>query len=188
VTDIAPIPPPDDSALPPRYAPARALPPYRHVPGLSPHPTMDPAGHSYGHPEPQLEASPPEAWRSNEEYLFGVDLFNRRYYWEAHEAWESVWHTCDKARTQGLFLQGLIQLSAALLRWHMGSEAGTRKLHTAALEKLLVACRESPESYMGVPLALWLDEVEACFARLPPAAEAGQGPHPELPVIRLQAS
>ena len=181
-----PIPPPDETALPPRYAPARPLPPYRFVPGFHPHPSADPAGHSWGHPEPQVEALPPAAWARNEEYLFGVDLFNRRYYWEAHEAWEAVWHTCDKARAQGLFLQGLIQLSAALLRWHMGSEAGARKLYGAALQKLEVARRESPVSYMGLPLATWLAEVERCFAQLPPAAEAGAAPQPQLPVIRLR--
>ena len=183
-----PIPLPDESQLPPRYAPARPLPPYRYVPGLYPHPSADPAGHSYGHPEPAVGPLPPEAWARNEQYLFGVDLFNRRYYWEAHEAWELVWHTCDKARTQGLFLQGLIQLAAALLRWHMGSDAGTRKLHAAAMEKLAVARRASPQDYMGVPLQRWLEEVEACFAGLPPASEAGTEPHPTLPVLRLRTA
>jgi hypothetical protein len=181
-----PIPPPDEASLPPRYAPERPLPPYRYVPGLLPHPSADPAGHSFGHPEPDLEALPPEAWARSVEYRYGVDLFNRRYYWEAHEAWERVWHTCDKARTQGLFVQGLIQLAAALLKWHMGSEGGWRKLRRFAFEKLAPARREAPAGYMGVALGPWLDEVEAVLAALPPAAVERRGPHPELPVIRLQ--
>jgi hypothetical protein len=162
------------------------LPAYRYVPGWWPHPTADPRGHSYGHPEPDLAPRPPADWARNDEYLFGVDLFNRRYYWEAHEAWERVWHTCDKARTQGLFLQGLIQLSAALLKWHLGSEAGTRKLERLAFEKLARARREAPHGYMGVPLEGWLAEVEACFAALPHAGAERPDAHPELPVLRLQ--
>lgn len=158
--------PPDEAQMPPRYAPHRRLPPYRYVPGRTPHPTAHEAGHSYGHPEPVAMFMPPTAWRENEEYLFGVDLFNRRYYWEAHEAWEAVWHTCDKSATHGLFIQGLIQISAALLRWHMGTERGARKLHREGRAKLEHAVRESPDQYMGIPLAAWAQEVDQTFSVL----------------------
>lgn len=178
-----PILEPDETSLPPRYAPERPLPPYRYVPGFHPHPTVDPDGHSYGIDEPDLEFLPPEAWRNNHEYLFGVDLFNRRYYWEAHEAWELVWHTCDKARTQGLFVQGLIQLAAGLLKWHMGSEAGARKLYENAMAKLEPAWREFPAGYMGIAVSEFLHDVEACFA---PLLAAPESESLRLPVILLQ--
>ena len=112
--DRSPIPEPDESTLPPRYCPQRALPAYRFVPGLDPHPVIDPAGHSYGKPESSQRPLPPGEWPRNEEYLYGVDLFNRRYYWEAHEAWESAWRACDRDSAQGQFLQGLILIAAAL--------------------------------------------------------------------------
>lgn len=174
---------PEEAHLPRRYAPGRALPPYRYVPGRGPHPTADPAGHSFGHDEPVAGSSPPEQWRDNEAYLFAVDLFNRRFYWEAHEAWEAVWHTCDKRGTQGLFVQGLIQIAAALLRWHMGTERGARKLYAEGRAKLEPARREFPKSYMGLPVATWLDELEAIFAELFEWPEDT----PPLPVIRLLA-
>ncbi|TGQ49534.1 DUF309 domain-containing protein, partial [Mesorhizobium sp. M1C.F.Ca.ET.210.01.1.1] len=25
-------------------------------------------------------------------FRWGIDLFNHGYYWEAHEAWEPLWH------------------------------------------------------------------------------------------------
>ena len=176
--------PPDEAELPPRYAPQRTLPPYRYVPGQAPHPTADVGGHSYGHPEPDTEFLPPNAWRDNEEYLFGVDLFNRRYYWEAHEAWEAVWHTCDKRATHGLFIQGLIQISAGLLRWHMGTERGARKPHREGRAKIEHAVRESPHDYMGIPLADWVEEVDRIFEGLF-TWHAGSAPFPLLPVLRL---
>jgi len=178
------IPPPDESQLPPRYAPQRTLPPYRYVPGRAPHPTAHEEGHSYGHPAPDAVFMPPSAWRDNEEYLHGVDLFNRRYYWEAHEAWEAVWHTCNKNATHGLFIQGLIQISAGLLRWHMGTERGARKLYGAGRAKLDHAIAESPEDYMGVRIADWAEEIDRIFAHLF-AVKEPTASHPTLPVIRL---
>jgi hypothetical protein len=146
---------------------------------------VDPAGHSYGLPEPEVSSFPPAAWADCEDYLFGVDLFNQRYYWEAHEAWERVWHACDKARTQGLFVQGLIQVAAALLRWHLGSERGARSLYASGMERLGPARREFPRGYMGLPVEEWCRDVEACFMALPPADAPRPTLHPRLPVIRL---
>jgi len=175
------IVPPDASKLPERYAPELALPPYRYVPGFAPHPTAHPEGHSHGRPEVDSVHLPPERWYEDRAYRSGVDLFNRAYYWEAHEMWEAVWHGCDKSRTQGLFVQGLIQISAALLRWHMGSERGTHKLYQEGRAKLELAFHESPGGYMGIPLANWLPELDGIFRRLLKWPETT----PPLPVIRL---
>ena len=183
---MQPIPAPDPGEVPRRYAPQRALPPYRFVPGWELHPTADPTGHSYGQPQSEVLPFAPEAWAGCEEYLFGVDLFNQRYYWEAHEAWELVWHACDKARPQGLFVQGLIQITAALLRWHMGTERGARSLYASAMQHLAPARREYPAGFMGLPLEAWCRDVEACFAALPPAGVPRGESHPRLPVISLQ--
>jgi hypothetical protein len=180
-----PIEPPEEAQLPPRYAPCAELPAYRYVPGLFPHPTAHSDGHSFGRPEPEAAPLPPERWRDNLSYLYGVDLFNRRYYWEAHEAWEAFWHACDKARTQGLFIQGLIQISAALLRWHMGTERGVRKLYNDGRAKLNRAARESPADYMGLAVVAWLDDLDRIFSGLLTALETDAG-DVEFPQIRLQ--
>ena len=79
-----------------RYCRERKFPPYRHIPGFTPHPVKDPRGHSY---EKEHKRScntttlvlPPEKWQNNQQYLYGVDLFNFSYWWEAHEAWEEDW-------------------------------------------------------------------------------------------------
>jgi hypothetical protein len=73
----------------PRYS-QREFSAYRYVPGVRPHPTRDPSGHSYRSTAQPRHHAPrdPEEWRTLDDGLYGVDLFNRFYFWEAHEAWE----------------------------------------------------------------------------------------------------
>src|SRR5437016_5797881 len=96
---------------PPRLVPERPFPPYSFVPGLFPHPISDPAGHSYGQPHPTPLPLDVDQWAANADYLFGIDLFNHGYYWEAHEVWEGLWHACGRAGILGDMLKGLIQLT-----------------------------------------------------------------------------
>ena len=49
-------------------------------------------------------------------FLYGVDLYNHGYLWEAHEAWEGLWHQAKRDALQAEFLQGLIQCAAAALK------------------------------------------------------------------------
>lgn len=133
------------------------FPPYRYVPGMHPHPIAHPLGHSHrprGAPHPHVIHVPPERWRESEDYLYGCDLYNHGYWWEAHEAWEGLWQTCDKKATQGRFLQGLIQAAACHLKVHMGSRSGVDRLGPSSLEYLRGAANEiEAEPYMGLDLS-----------------------------------
>jgi len=66
----------------------------------------------------------PARWRECPEYLFGLDLFNHGYYWEAHEVWEGLWHACGRAGTTAAFLKGLIKLAAAGVKVKEGVARG----------------------------------------------------------------
>jgi hypothetical protein len=98
---------------PPRWLPQQSLPPYAYLPGKKPHPVRDPAGHSY-HVEPIPVAA--EASLSSDAFLWGLDLFNHGYYWEAHEAWEGLWQVADRDDPLRMLFKGLILLSAAGLK------------------------------------------------------------------------
>ncbi|MEO8035040.1 MAG: DUF309 domain-containing protein [Acidobacteriota bacterium] len=64
----------------------------------------------------------------------GVDHFNRREFWEAHESWEELWL---ESRTElHQFLQGLIQLAAAYHHVKRGTFSGAVRLFDAAARKL----------------------------------------------------
>ena len=120
---------------PPRYT-ARPLPPYRYVPGESPHPTRDPAGHAYGANNTRLKPFKPREWRNSETYLYGIDLFNHGYWWEAHEALEAVWAAAGRHSRTGQFVQGLILIAAAHLKRLQGDDDTARQMAGDGLEKM----------------------------------------------------
>ena len=154
-----------------RYAPGRAFPPYAFLPGRDPHPTRDPAGHSFGHEEPPPPYLAPERWRENEPYLVGVDLYNHGFLWEAHESWEGLWHVSKPDVRQALYLQALIQCAAAWLKIPMGQPAGVQKLSELALAKLAEVERAG-SPYMGLELGPFRAAVRAFAARAPTEPEA----------------
>ncbi|MGH9460568.1 MAG: DUF309 domain-containing protein [Vicinamibacteria bacterium] len=123
------------TSRPPRYS-KRPLPCYRHVPGETPHPERDPAGHMYGESEVAPRDWKAEGWQENELYLFGVDLFNDGYWWEAHAAWEALWKTSERGGATARFLQGLIQIAAALVQDRAGRAIGARRLASKGVAKL----------------------------------------------------
>jgi len=75
-------------------------------------------------------------------FLEGVDHFNSRRFWEAHEAWETLWLSAESDLEQ--FLQGLIQIAAAYHHIQRGTYRGAPRLFAAGLKRLepfpLVCC------------------------------------------------
>ena len=109
----------------------RAFPAYRYVPGVLPHPIRHPDGHLYKSSE---RFDHHVDWEKDEQFLYGADLFDARYFWESHENWEHCWH-----KSQGAYkkcIQGLIQISASILKHHMGSYKPRDTLFHAAFQKL----------------------------------------------------
>lgn len=108
-----------------RLVPEIPLPPYAFVPGRNPHPESDPAGHSYGrHPAPAV--LDPGRWRDCREYLFGIDLFNTGFFWEAHAHWEALWQGAGRKGPIADFAKALIQLAAAGVKNAEGMPEGVR--------------------------------------------------------------
>jgi hypothetical protein len=87
---------------PPRLLPDRPFPPYAYVPGNTPHPTRDPGGHSYGAELETPQPPDPEDWRACCDYLYGIDLFNHGYYWEAMKPGKGSWSPAAAAARQRL--------------------------------------------------------------------------------------
>lgn len=110
-----------------RYVPQRPFPRYAYVPGRQPHPVTDPRGHSFGiEPAevPPLDATCPE---ESIEFLYGIDLFNHGYYWEAHECWEGLWHAAGRTGPVAVLLKGLIKLAAAGVKAREGNSTGVQR-------------------------------------------------------------
>lgn len=150
-----------------RYLPARPFPPYAFLPGRDPHPVRDPEGHSYGEEEGPAGYFDARDWRVNEDYLYGIDLYNHGFLWEAHEAWEGLWHVAKPDEHQALFLQGLIQCTAAVLKVRMGQPRGLARLGALGLEKLTTVARAHGGSYMGLDVFSFVAELQAFVDHAP---------------------
>ncbi len=81
----------------------------------------------------------PAAWSASTTYLYGADLYNFAYWWEAHESFEALWQMTDKEGPLGQALQGLIQIAAGNLKQFMGAESAAQKLWTRGLGRLALA-------------------------------------------------
>jgi len=76
-------------------------------------------------------------------WLYALDLFNGGWYWEAHEAWEGVWHSLGRTTPEARFVQGLIHLAAAAVKIRRGRPAGVAR-HTQRARELLGGSRAAP--------------------------------------------
>ena len=149
-----------NAKIPPRYT-NKPFPAYRHLPGKTPHPVVDPKGHSYGEDDQYLAGFLPEDWKDCHPYLYGIDLINNNYWWEAHEALEQVWLAAGRDTVTGTFVQGLIQVAVAQLKRFMGAESGAQKLTESGVAKLSIV----DGVYLGIDVVTFVADVERCLRR-----------------------
>lgn len=164
--------------LPPRFVPDAAFPPYTFVPGRTPHPVRDPAGHLYGQTLDTPPPVDPDAWHESRAYLHAVDLFNRGYYWEAHEVWEGLWRAAGRTGTTADFLKALIKLAAAGVKVRQGQPRGVAS-HGAGAAALFQACAEqrgAEARYLGLRLTdllVFTEQIARQAATVDDDADAG---------------
>ena len=147
----------------PRYS-ALPFPRYTYVPGSgTPHPVSDSRGHMHGVNHAIPEPLDPLHWRDSEIYLYAVDLFNHAYYWEAHEAWESLWHAAGHRGTIADFLKGLIKIAAAGVKFREGNSVGVER-HSARAQELLQSVSQT--HYCGIELSALMEEASKLGAEI----------------------
>jgi hypothetical protein len=98
-----------------------------------------------------------DRWESCDAYLYGIDLFNHGYWWEAHEIFEGFWRAAGRATPLGDFLQGLIQIAAALLKNAAESRVAAQTLARSGCRKL----RGIPRVLLGIDRDALAASVEA---------------------------
>lgn len=133
------IPAPEPA--PPRRS-ARALPVRRHLPGEGPHPATE-----------GFVAAPDWDW--------AADLFDHRYYWEAHEVWEACWAPLDKRSEEAALLQGLICAAAFVIKQHQGVADGAARLLARSRDRLTAVVAARGPVVRGVHLPGLLDRLDA---------------------------
>lgn len=83
----------------------------------------------------------------------GLRLYQAERFFDAHEAWESVWLTSPEP--EKTFLQGLIQVTAAFHHMQQNNWLGTVLLLQAALRRL----DGYPANFGGISVKLLCDDI-----------------------------
>ena len=108
-------------------------------------------------------------WESSALYRRGVELFNAGYYWEAHEAWEPLWHAHGRRGVIADILRALIKLAAAGVKVLEGRPDGVRT-HASRAAALFAQARDEAGPYqLGLDLDEWIDTAASLAASPPPA-------------------
>jgi len=74
----------------------------------------------------------------------GIELFNQGRYFEAHEAWETLWLNAEEPRDKR-FLQGLIMAAGAFIHYAKGECSGASILLSKSREALESGLNIHPE-------------------------------------------
>ena len=83
-------------------------------------------------------------------YYDGIELFNEHEYFDAHEAWEDVWHMAYGIKHD--FYQGLIQCAVALEHYRRSNPRGVVSLYKSYLPKF----KDVPPVFMGLEVVPFL--------------------------------
>lgn len=146
---------------PPRYS-DRPFPPYRFVPGETPHPHRDPEGYAHGEPAAAIGDWSATEWGDLEPWLYAVDLFNHGYWWACHEVLEALWHAAGRSTRRARFVQGILQVAAAYLNRSRGHHAAAPAQAERALRRIERAA--GSRVTMGVDVPDFSRRVERSFA------------------------
>ncbi len=83
-------------------------------------------------------------------YHQGIELFNDRDFFEAHEVWEDIWHMAYGVKH--LYYQGMIQCSVSLEHYRRGNPRGVLSLYKSYTPKF----QSVPDVFMGLDVKAFL--------------------------------
>lgn len=118
-------------------------------------------------------------------YLQGIEFFNNRDFFEAHEVWEEIW--LDGPADQRRFYQGLIQAAVALYHGSSGNWRGTQRLFQSGRAYMLAY----PPVYLGLDIPRFWQQMERALADLlqgQPTPERAVLDDSQVPTIQLETT
>lgn len=83
-----------------------------------------------------MNVIPTTGYEKDRLFTEGINFFNRGLFWEAHEVWEKIWLRTARKDAEGLFLAGMIQYAAGLLKIDKKEFEIGQKMARKALEQL----------------------------------------------------
>lgn len=130
------------------------FPPYAFVPGFYPHPKNNPQGHSYNKVDKFIKSIDNQNYNEHETYIYSLELFNKGYYWEAHEELEGIWNAINREGYIAEFLKALIKICASGVKVRQKQEHGIyehSRIAKAIFQK--IKNEENLDSLLGINLS-----------------------------------
>ncbi len=94
-------------------------------------------------------------------FLKGVEHFNRREFYDAHEVWEDLWN--DSQDEENRFVQGLIQFATSLHHFEARNLKGARILFDGGIELLQPFLERV---YWGLPVGRLVEDMRHCLTEV----------------------
>lgn len=113
-------------------------------------------------------------------YYQGIELFNEGEYFEAHEAWEEIWHMAVGPKHS--FYQGMIQCAVALEHYRRSNPRGVTSLFHSYRPKF----RGLPKVFMGLDVEEFLAAMEVVVAPVAQGQPIQESALAAAPKIALQ--
>jgi len=89
----------------------------------------------------------------SEDYIRGINLFNKAEFFDAHEALEDIWRAAPPENKK--FLQGMVQIAVAFHHYSTGNRVGMRSV----LERAIKNLSEPAGSFGHIQLAALLQSL-----------------------------
>ena|SRR5437764_968912 len=91
------------------------------------------------------------------QFVHGVELFNRKEFFDCHDAFEELWQ--EERGERRLFLQGLIQAAVGCHHLSNGNTSGAISQYNKSLDKL----RKYADDFLGLDMKNFRTEIERCL-------------------------
>jgi predicted metal-dependent hydrolase len=104
----------------------------------------------------------------------GLALFNGGFYWEAHEAWERLWHALGRRGNEANLVKALIKIAAAGVKVRQGQPWGVSTHSRRALELVRSLRSSAGDRLLGLDLAVLESNLRG-VAENPPVDAEGIG-------------
>ena len=102
--------------------------------------------------EVEVEILDPNSALDNEDYIYGIDLFNNGFHWESHVWWEALWNKAGRKGAIADFLKGLIKIAAAGVKYRLGHQEATQGHINRAIELIKLVESEVGEDFCSLNL------------------------------------
>lgn len=96
------------------------------------------------------------------EFLEGIRLFNRGFYFECHDVWEDIWSGA-KGKNK-IFYQALIMSAVSL--YHFGNENLEGAL--SCLQKALAQFSQLPQTFLGFDINGFIGQMQRFYEGMAP--------------------